>query len=73
MLPEKIHFKTFQVQKLCEFRDNKWCFNTKNIFTAMRVVWVNFGFSILRFWPRHTIYPYYYGYYQRTPNLLERN
>ena len=26
---------------LCEFMDNKWCFNNKNVFTAIGVVWVN--------------------------------
>ena len=28
---------------LCEFMNNRWCFNNKNVFTAIRVVWVNGG------------------------------
>ena len=27
----------------CEFIDNKWCFNNKNVFTAIRVVWASGG------------------------------
>ena len=27
----------------CEFLDNKWCFNNKNVFTAIEVVYINGG------------------------------
>ena len=28
---------------LCEFMGNKWCFNNKNVFTTIHVVWVTTG------------------------------
>ena len=28
---------------LCEFMDNKWCFNNENVFTAIKVVYVSGG------------------------------
>ena len=27
----------------CEFMDNKWCFNNKDVFTIIRVVWASGG------------------------------
>ena len=31
---KKIHFKTYM--NSCKFIDNKWCFNNKNDFTAIK-------------------------------------
>ena len=46
ILPSKKYISKHQYQNfmnLCGFMDNKWCFNNKNVFTAIKVAWVNGG------------------------------
>ena len=37
------HYKFKNYVNSCKFIDNKWFFNNKNVFTAIKVVYINRG------------------------------